>query len=185
MTFEETPIPGALLVGVEPRGDERGFFARMFCSDEFGAQGLATRFVQVNDSLSVERGTLRGLHYQLPPAAEVKLVRCVRGAMFDVVVDLRPGSPAFKRSFAARLTAEDRRMMYVPEGCAHGFLTLEPNTEAIYLVSAPFSPEQERGVRWDDPQFGIEWPIEPAVLSDRDRGQRDFDPAWHLPQSWD
>jgi dTDP-4-dehydrorhamnose 3,5-epimerase len=181
MTFDETPIPGAWLVGLERRGDERGFFARLFCAEEFGAHGLATSFVQVNNSLSVERGTLRGMHYQLPPAAEVKLVRCVRGALLDVVLDLRPDSPTFKSWYGAELSAENRLMMYVPEGCAHGLLTLEPDTEAVYFVTAPYSPEHERGVRWNDPEFGIEWPFEPSLLSDKDRDQRDFDPRWHLP----
>src|SRR6266508_990359 len=180
MTFDETPIPGAWLVGLERRGDERGFFARLFCAEEFAEYGLASSFVQVNNSLTVERGTLRGMHYQLPPAAEVKLMRCVRGSLLDVLLDLRPESPTFKASFAAELSAENRVMMYVPEGCAHGFLTIEPDTETIYLVTAPYSPEHERGVRWNDPEFGIEWPFEPRVLSDRDRDQRDFDPGWHL-----
>jgi dTDP-4-dehydrorhamnose 3,5-epimerase len=181
MTFDETPIPGAWLVGLERRGDERGFFARLFCTEEFAAHGLATSFVQVNNSLTVERGTLRGMHYQLPPAAEVKLVRCVHGSLLDVVLDLRPDSPTFKSSFAAELSAENRLMMYVPEGCAHGFLTLEPDTETVYFMTAPYSPEHERGVRWNDPEFGIDWPFEPSVLSDKDRGQPDFDPGWHLP----
>jgi dTDP-4-dehydrorhamnose 3,5-epimerase len=184
VTFEETPIPGAWLVGLERRGDERGFFARLFCADEFAEHGLAATFVQVNDSLSVERGTLRGMHYQLPPAAEVKLVRCVRGALYDVVLDLRPDSPAFKRWFGVELSAENRLMMVVPEGCAHGFLTLEPETETIYFVNAPYSPECERGVRWNDPAFAIDWPFEPTVLSDKDRDQHDFDPARHLPARW-
>lgn len=184
MTFEETPIPGAWLVGLERRGDERGFFARLFCADEFAEHGLAVTFVQVNDSLSVERGTLRGMHYQLPPAAEVKLVRCVRGALYDVILDLRPDSPAFKRWFGVELSAENRLMMVVPEGCAHGFLTLEPETETIYFVTAPYSPECERGVRWNDPAFAIDWPFEPTVLSDKDRDQHDFNPARHLPARW-
>jgi dTDP-4-dehydrorhamnose 3,5-epimerase len=171
MTFDETPIPGAWLVGLERRGDERGFFARLFCAEEFAAHGLAMSFAQVNNSLTVERGTLRGMHYQLPPAAEVKLIRCVRGSFLDVVLDLRPESPTFKAWFAAQLSAENRLMMYVPEGCAHGFLTLEPDTETVYLVTAPYSPEHERGVRWN----------EPHVLSGKDRDQPDFDPGWHLP----
>jgi dTDP-4-dehydrorhamnose 3,5-epimerase len=184
MTFDETPIAGAWLVGLERRGDHRGFFARAFCADEFGGHRLATEFVQANDSLGVEQGTLRGMHYQLPPAAEVKLIRCIRGSLLDVVLDLRSESPSFRRWFAAELSADNRLMMYVPEGCAHGFLTLEPETEVFYLVSAPYSPEHERGIRWNDPEFGIEWPFEPRVLSERDRDQRDFDPAWHLPASW-
>ncbi len=184
MIFEETSIHGAWLVKLEPRGDERGFFARVFCTDEFSERGLVPSFVQVNDSLSVEQGTLRGMHYQLPPATEVKVVRCIRGALWDVILDLRQDSPTFKRWFAAELSAENRQMMYVPAGCAHGFITLEPNTESFYFVTARYSPEDERGVRWNDPEFAIEWPAEPVVMSDRDRDQRDFDPAWHLPERW-
>jgi dTDP-4-dehydrorhamnose 3,5-epimerase len=183
MTFDETPIPGVWLIGLEKRADERGFFARLFCAEEFAAHGLARSFVQVNNSLTVERGTLRGMHYQLPPAAEVKLVRCVSGSLVDVALDLRPESPTFKSWFATELSAENREMLYIPEGCAHGFLTLEPDTETVYFNTAPYSPEHERGVRWNDPEFGIEWPFEPSVLSDKDRGQRDFDPGWHLPSA--
>jgi dTDP-4-dehydrorhamnose 3,5-epimerase len=180
MIFTETPIKGAYLVDLERRGDDRGFFARFFCEREFGAQGLATRFVQINNSLTAQRGTLRGMHYQLAPKAETKVVRCVRGSLHDVVLDLRPGSPTFGRSFGAELSAENRRMMYVPKGCAHGFVTLTDDAEAVYLVDEFYSPEHERGVRWNDPRFSIPWPIEPQVLSDKDRNARDFDPAWHL-----
>jgi dTDP-4-dehydrorhamnose 3,5-epimerase len=180
MIFTPTPLSGAYLVDLEKRGDERGFFARAFCEKEFGAQGLATRFVQMNDSLTAQRGTLRGMHYQLAPRAETKLVRCVRGALHDAILDLRQGSPTFGRSFGAELSAENRRMMYVPKGFAHGFITLADDTEALYLVDEFYGPEQERGIRWNDPRFAIRWPIEPAVLSDKDRGHRDFDPAWHL-----
>ncbi len=180
MIFTETPIKGAYLVDLERRGDDRGFFARFFCEREFGAQGLATRFVQINNSLTAQRGTLRGMHYQLAPKAETKVVRCVRGSLHDVVLDLRPGSPTFGKSFGAELSAENRRMMYVPKGCAHGFVTLTDDAEAVYLVDEFYSPEHERGVRWNDPRFSIPWPIEPQVLSDKDRNARDFDPAWHL-----
>ena len=120
------------------------------------------------------------MHYQLAPRAETKLVRCIRGALHDVILDLRPGSPTFGRSFGAELSAEDRRMMYVPKGFAHGFVTLADDTEAFYFVDEFYAPEQERGVRWDDPEFGIEWPIDPVVISDKDRGHRGFDPSWHL-----
>lgn len=180
MIFSETPIEGAYLIDLEKRGDERGFFARAFCEKEFEARRLATRFVQANDSLSAQKGTLRGMHYQLPPRAETKVVRCIRGALHDVVLDLRPGSRTFGQSFGAELTAENRRMMYLPKGCAHGFITLADDTEALYLVDEFYAPERERGVRWDDPRFGIRWPIPPGVLSDKDRTHRDFDPAWHL-----
>lgn len=171
MTFEKTPVPGVWVVELEKRGDERGFFARVFDDGEFAARGLVSHWVNVNNSLSSERGTLRGMHYQLAPAAEVKLVRCVRGALFDVALDLATGA-----WFGTELTAENRRMLYVPEGCAHGFLTLEPDTEAFYFTSAHYSPEHERGARWDDPAYGIEWPFEPAVLSEKDR-------AWPLAGS--
>ncbi len=180
MIFTETPLRGAYLVDLEKRGDDRGFFARAFCEKEFGALGLATRFVQANDSLSAQRGTLRGMHYQLAPKAETKLVRCIRGALWDVVLDLRPKSPTFGQSFGAELTAENRRMMYVPKGFAHGFVTLVDGTEAFYFVDEFYAPDLERGVRWDDPRFGVSWPIPPAVLSDKDRAHRDFDAAWHL-----
>lgn len=181
MIFQETPIPGAFLIDLEKRGDDRGFFARAFCTGEFAAHGLITEFVQVNNSLTAHKGTLRGMHYQLPPKAETKLVRCIRGALYDVILDLRPGSPTFGQSFGAELTAENRRMMYVPKGFAHGFLTLADDTEAFYFVDESYGPEAERGVRWDDPRFAIVWPSPPAVLSDKDKSWRDFDPSWHLP----
>jgi dTDP-4-dehydrorhamnose 3,5-epimerase len=180
MIFTETPIAGAFLIDLEPRGDERGFFARFFCEREFGAHGLSTHFVQANNSLSARRGTLRGMHYQLAPKAETKVVRCLRGALFDIVLDLRPGSPTFGKSFGAELSADNRRMMYVPKGFGHGFVTLTDDAEALYLVDEFYSPEHERGVRWDDPKFGIQWPVAPVVMSDKDRSYRDFDAAWHL-----
>jgi dTDP-4-dehydrorhamnose 3,5-epimerase len=168
------------VVEMEKRGDDRGFFARAFCENEFAARGLATRMVQMNDSLSVRRGTLRGMHYQLAPKAETKVVRCFRGALFDIVLDLRRDSPTFGKTFGVELTAENRRMLYVPKGFAHGFVTLLDDTEAFYLVDEFYSPEHERGVRWNDPRFAIEWPVQPAVMSEKDRAYRDFDPAWHL-----
>jgi dTDP-4-dehydrorhamnose 3,5-epimerase len=180
MIFTETPIPGAYLIDLEKRGDDRGFFARAFCEREFAAHRLTTGFVQVNNSLSAQRGTLRGMHYQLAPKAETKLVRCIRGALYDMILDLRPGSATFGRSFGVELTVENRRMMYVPKGFAHGFITLADDTEAFYFVDEFYAPELERGVRWNDPKFQLRWPIAPAVLSDKDANQRDFDPAWHL-----
>lgn len=179
MKFTPLPLAGAYLIDLEKRGDERGFFARFFCEAEFAKQGLATRFVQINTSLTGKQGTLRGMHYQLPPAAEVKVVRCVRGALYDVILDLRPHSPTFGRSAGAELSADNRTMMYVPEGFAHGFVTLQPDTEAIYLVSATYSPESERGIRFDDPKFAIRWPVVPTELSDKDRQWPDYDPAFH------
>ena len=182
MIFNEAPLAGAFTIDLNKIGDDRGFFARMYCEREFGEHGLVTHFVQMNNSLSAERGTLRGMHYQLAPSAEVKVVRCVRGALYDVILDLRPDSPTFGKHFGAELTAENRRMMYVPQGFAHGFLTLSDDTEAVYLVSSYYDPDRERGVRFDDPKFAIEWPEAPAVVSDKDRAHPDFDPAHHLGQ---
>jgi dTDP-4-dehydrorhamnose 3,5-epimerase len=178
--FVPTPLDGAFLIELDKRGDERGFFARLFCEREFAEAGLENRFVQINNSLSRDPLTLRGMHYQLGEAAEVKVVRCLKGALWDAVLDLRPGSATFGQSFGAELSAENRRMMYVPRGFAHGLLTLEGDTEALYLVSAFYAPERERGVRWNDPRFAIRWPHTPRVLSEKDANQRDFDPAWHL-----
>jgi dTDP-4-dehydrorhamnose 3,5-epimerase len=180
MIFTETPLVGAYLIDLEKRGDERGFFARAFCEKEFASHGLVAGFAQINNSLSAQRGTLRGMHYQLSPKAETKVVRCIHGALYDVILDLREGSPTFGESFGSELTAENRRMMYVPKGFAHGFFTLADDTEAFYLVDEFYSPEHERGIRWNDPKFLIRWPSQPNVLSDKDRNHRDFDPAWHL-----
>ena len=180
MLFHKTPLDGAYVVELEQRGDERGFFARMFCRNEFRDAGLESAFVQVNNSLSVEEATLRGMHYQLPPNAETKIVRCIQGALWDCILDLRPQSPTFGQWFGATLSAENRRMMYVPKGFAHGFITLEPRTEAIYLVDEFYAPQHERGLRWNDPKFAIRWPKLPKVISDKDAAARDFDPSWHL-----
>lgn len=176
MKFVAAPLSGAYLIELDRRGDERGFFARLFCESEFGAAGLETRFVQANNSLTAKRGTLRGMHYQLQPAAEVKVIRCIRGAFHDVIVDLRPESPTRGRWFGADLTAENRTMMYVPRGFAHGFITLADETEAFYLVSAFYAPELERGLRYDDPLLGIRWPIQPTEISAKDRSWPNFDP---------
>jgi dTDP-4-dehydrorhamnose 3,5-epimerase len=180
MIFTETPVAGAFVVDLERRGDERGFFARVYCSRELAERGLTPHFVQANDSLSARRGTLRGMHYQLAPKSETKLVRCVRGELFDVVLDLREESPTFGKSVGAALSSDNRRMMYVPKGCAHGFITLADETEALYFVDEFYAPELERGVRWNDPRFAIAWPLEPTVLSDKDAAWPSFDPAYHL-----
>lgn len=180
MKFIPTPLPGAFLIELEKRGDDRGFFARAYCRNEFRQQGLPDNFVQVNNSLSAERGTLRGLHYQLAPNAETKLVRCIRGSLWDVILDLRPESPTFGRWFAEELSAENRRMMLVPKGFAHGFVTLSDDTEAFYFVDEFYAPDHERGIRWNDPRFAIDWPIDPSVISDKDRCHPDFDPAHHI-----
>ena len=182
MQFNETPLAGAYTIELDKIGDDRGFFARAFCEQEFSEVGLVSHFVQVNNSLSADKGTLRGMHYQLAPKAETKLVRCIRGSLYDIILDLRPDSPTFGQHFGAELSAENRRMMYVPKGFAHGFITLTDNAEAFYMVDEPYAPDMERGVRWNDPEFAIEWPAEPVVLSDKDGQQRDFDPDWHLPQ---
>jgi dTDP-4-dehydrorhamnose 3,5-epimerase len=180
MIFTPTPLAGAHLIDLEKRGDDRGFFARAFCENEFGKHDLVGHFCQVNNSLSVQKGTLRGMHYQLAPRAETKVVRCIQGAVYDMILDLRRDSPTFARSFGAELSAQNRRMMYVPKGFAHGFLTLADDTEVIYLVDEFYSPEHERGIRYNDPRFNLQWPEAPAVISDKDKGQPDFDPAWHL-----
>jgi dTDP-4-dehydrorhamnose 3,5-epimerase len=179
MKFDPTPLIGVYLVELERRGDDRGFFARFFCEREFSEAGLQSRFVQINNSLSAKAGTLRGLHYQLPPAAETKIVRCLKGALYDVVLDLRPDSPSFGRWFGAELNEDNRRMMYVPKGCAHGFVTLCDNVEALYLVDAFYHPDSERGVRYNDPRFNVAWPIQPVEISDKDRNWGDFDPERH------
>lgn len=180
MKFTPTPLSGAFTVDLEKRGDDRGFFARLFCQREFAEHGLPTEFVQVNNSLSADKGTLRGMHYQLAPNAETKVVRCIKGSLWDCIIDLRDKSETFGQWFGAELSAENRRMMVVPKGFAHGFITLTDDCEAFYLVDEFYSPDDERGVRWNDPTFGIEWPIEPVVLSDKDANQRDFDRAYHV-----
>lgn len=179
MKFHETPLLGAYLIELEKRGDDRGFFARFFCKQEFAAAGLETDFVQVNNSLSARKGTLRGLHYQLPPAGEVKLVRAVKGALFDVIVDLRGGSPTFGKWFGAELNSDNRTMMYVPRGFAHAFITLTDDVEALYMVSAYYSPENERGLRYDDPALDIQWPLLPVEISDKDTKWPDLNPEFH------
>jgi len=176
MKFTATPLAGAWLVDLEPHGDDRGFFARMFCAREFAARGLATQFVQISTSMNALSHTLRGMHFQLPPHDETKLVRCLAGAIYDVIVDLRPGSPTLGQSFGAELSAQNRRMMYVPKGFAHGFLTLAPNTEILYFIDEFYAPESARGVRGNDPALAIEWPAQPALVSDRDAAYPDFDP---------
>jgi dTDP-4-dehydrorhamnose 3,5-epimerase len=168
--FTATAIPGAWLVDPEPLEDERGFFARTFCRREFAARGLEVDVAQASFAWNREPGTLRGLHYQAPPHAEAKLVRCTRGAIFDVVVDLRPESAAYKQHLAVELSAGNRRQLYVPPGCAHGYLTLEAGTEVAYQMSEFHHPESARGVRFDDPTFGIAWPLVVEVVSERDRG---------------
>jgi len=169
MIFRETSLPGVWVIEPERLGDERGFFARTWCRREFEARGLNPDAVQCNVSWNARRGSVRGLHYQAPPHAEAKLVRCTRGAIWDVAVDLRPESATFKRWTAVELTADNRLALYVPEGCAHGFQTLADDTEVFYQMSAFHQPSAERGVRWDDPALAIPWPIATITLSERDR----------------
>jgi dTDP-4-dehydrorhamnose 3,5-epimerase len=180
MKFIETLLKGAFVIELEKRGDERGFFARAFCKNEFNANGLNNEIVQINNSLSKDKGTLRGMHYQLSPKSEDKIVRCIKGSLFDVIIDLRSDSVTFKKWFGTELNAENRNMLIVPKGFAHGFITLEENTEAFYLVTEYYSPEHERGIRYNDPAFGIKWPIEPVVISDKDKNHPDFNPDYHL-----
>jgi dTDP-4-dehydrorhamnose 3,5-epimerase len=168
MIFTETNLRGAFVIDLERLEDERGFFARTWCEREFAARGLSTRLAQCNISYNFRRGTLRGMHYQTAPHEEEKLVSCPRGAAYDVIVDLRPDSPTRLRWFAVELTAENRRMVYVPEGFAHGFQTLQDDTEVFYLISEFHAPESARGIRWDDPALKIEWPVETAVVSTSD-----------------
>ena len=181
MIFTKTRLEGAYVIDLEKRGDQRGFFARAFCTEEFARHGLVTNFVQVNNSLSAIKGTLRGMHYQLAPKAETKIIRCIRGAFWDVILDLRQGSPTFGKWFGTELSAENRRMMYQPKGFAHGFITLTEDAEAFYFVDEFYAPEYERGIRWNDPKFKIDWPAQAALISDKDGSWPDFDPAYHLP----
>ncbi len=180
MIFTETPLAGAFVIELERRGDDRGFFARAFCTNEFADAGLVTNFVQVNNSVSAKEGTLRGMHYQLAPYAETKIVRCINGALCDVIIDLRPESPTFCEHFQIELSADNRRMLYVPKGFAHGFITLADDTEAFYFTDEFYAPDAERGVRWNDPKFAINWPKEPTEISEKDSAHPDFDPRFHL-----
>ena len=175
MNFLETKVAGAYEVRPEPLSDERGFFARTWCQKEFEALGLNTTLVQCNVSFNTRRGTLRGIHYQAAPFAESKLVRCTKGAIYDVIVDLRPKSPTYKDWIAVVLTATNRHMVYVPEGCGHGFLTLDDETEVFYQMSQFYDADSARGVRWNDPTFQIAWPENVEVISERDRSYPNFE----------
>ena len=175
MKFRTTKLPGVIEIELELKSDERGFFARSWCQKEFEDHGLNAKLAQCSVSFNQRKGTLRGLHYQDAPHGEAKLVRCTRGSVYDVVVDLRPQSPLFKNWVAVVLTAERRNLLYVPEGCAHGFLTLEDATEVFYQISEFYHPELSRGVRWNDPAFQIVWPEPMQVISERDRTYPDFE----------
>lgn len=172
--FTETGLAGAFLVDVERIEDERGFFGRSYCRRDFEARGLAREFVQCNVSYNSVRGTLRGLHYQQPPYEEAKLVRCTKGSIYDVIVDLRPRSETFRRHIGVVLSEDNRRALYVPEGFGHGFLTLTDQAEVFYQMSQFYEPSAARGVRWNDPAFAIPWPEPVVVISERDRTYQDF-----------
>lgn len=187
MIFTETKIKGAYIIDIEKLKDERGFFARSWCQKEFEAHGLNSRLVQCNISFNLKKGTLRGMHYQAAPYEEAKLVRCIRGSIYDVIIDIRPSSDSYCNWIGVELTAPgskpqalpsqlkaNYRMLYIPEGFAHGFLTLEDNSEVFYQMSEFYSPDHARGFRWNDSAFGIEWPSDVNVLSDRDRSYLDF-----------
>ena len=179
MRFSETPVAGTLVVEPDRHEDERGFFARTFAADEFASRGLDVRVEQCSTSFNARAGTLRGLHYQEAPHGEAKLVRCTRGAIYDVAVDLRPDSPSYLRWAAVELSANNGFAIYIPEGCAHGFQSLLDTTEVLYQISAPYVPDAACGVRWDDPAFDIEWPLPPAggrTMSARDAAYPDFTP---------
>jgi dTDP-4-dehydrorhamnose 3,5-epimerase len=172
--FRPTPIEGLTVIEFEKLGDERGWFSRVFDVDEFAAAGLEPGFVQVNVSRTARAGTVRGLHYQLPPSSEDKYLRCTRGALYDLGVDLRKGSPTFGQSFGVELTPDNGVALLLPKGVAHGFQTLTDDTEATYLVSSSYAPTLERGLRHDDSLLGIEWPLPVTVVSDKDRSWPDF-----------
>lgn len=168
MKFVPTRLPGAFIIEPEPIEDERGFFARTFCRDEFAAHGMNPSLVQCSISFNTKKGTLRGMHYQKQPHQEAKLVRCTRGAIYDVIVDVRADSPMYKRWFGVELIAHGHKALYVPEGFAHGFLTMEDESEVLYQMSEAFHPECAAGVRWNDASVGIKWPVSPQIISDKD-----------------
>lgn len=175
MKFTATRLNGAYVVEIEPIEDNRGFFSRTWCQREFEAHKLASEFVQTNITYSPCKGTVRGFHYQIAPHKEVKLVRCVRGAIYDVIIDLRPDSPTFGQWLSSELTAENRKMLYIPGGFAHGYQTIVDDTEVFYQVAQFWAPDFERGIRWNDPVFAVTWPITNGViLSDKDKAWPDF-----------
>jgi dTDP-4-dehydrorhamnose 3,5-epimerase len=177
MIFAKTKLPGAFVIDLARHEDDRGFFARSWCRQEFEEQGLNPRLVQCNVSYNKRRGTLRGMHYQAQPYEEAKVVRCTRGAVYDVIIDLRADSATYLRWEGVELSAENRRMIYVPEGCAHGFQTLEDGVEIFYQMTEAYHPEYARGVRWNDPAFQIRWPDDAPIISERDSSYPDFVPA--------
>jgi dTDP-4-dehydrorhamnose 3,5-epimerase len=174
MIFTPTNVDGVYAIEVEPYVDERGMFSRVFDEQAFCERGLETQWPQCSISFNPIKGTLRGMHFQRGEYAEVKLIRCTQGAVYDVAIDLRPDSTSFRRWVAAELTAANHRQLYVPKGCAHGFLTLEPNSEVYYQIFQPYAPDASAGVRWNDPAFGVKWPAQPALISRRDAAYPDF-----------
>jgi dTDP-4-dehydrorhamnose 3,5-epimerase len=176
LVFVETFLKGAFVIDLEKREDDRGFFARTFCQREFAEHGLEVQVAQCNLSFNERKGTLRGMHYQVPPFEEAKLVRCDMGSIYDAIIDLRPGSSTFGQSFGVELTAENRRMLYVPREFAHGFQTMEHNTAVFYQMSQFYSAEHSRGVRWNDQAFGIKWPSDERIINERDQKYPDFRP---------
>ena len=176
MIFAETDLRGAYVIDLEKIEDERGFFARAWCAREFSEHGLEARIAQCNTSSNKRKGTIRGMHLQRPPHEEVKMIRCIRGALYDVIIDLREDSPTYKRWFGVELTQENRKMLYVPAGFAHGFQTMSDDTEAFYMVTEFYTPGAEAGVRWDDQAFGMEWPLaSPTEISEKDASWPDFE----------
>lgn len=174
MIFAETPLKDAYIIELDRIEDERGFFARSWCVTEFEEHGLNSNLVQCNVSFNKKKGTLRGMHYQAAPHEEAKLVRCTKGALYDVIIDLRPDSPTFKRCFGVELTADNRKALYIPEGFAHGFQTIQDDTEVFYQMSEFYHPESARGIQYDDPAFGIEWPLSNPNTSPKDSTYKDF-----------
>jgi dTDP-4-dehydrorhamnose 3,5-epimerase len=174
MIFTETTLPGAYLIDMQPLEDARGFFARAWCQREFEARGLAARMVQANISFNHHKGTLRGMHYQLAPYSEVKIIRCIRGAIYDVIIDLRPDSPTYLQWLGVELTPDTHRMLYVPENFAHGFQTTADATEVSYQVSQFYTPAAEQGLCWNDPAVGIKWPLAVSVMSEKDQSWAPF-----------
>ena len=182
MLFTETSLKGAFLIDLEQRQDTRGFFARTFCAQEFSAHGLKPTIAQCNVAFNYNLGTLRGMHYQVAPATEVKLVRCTHGAIYDVIIDLRPESPTYKLHFGVELSAENRRALYVPEMFAHGYQTLTDDAEIVYQMSEFYAPDYQRGLRYDDPAFGIEWPLPISEISEKDTSWPPFEPVLDFTQ---